>query len=191
MPITLLLHIALAVPATGAVSTPVVHAALVETARIWAPYGVVVDAAPAGSARREPCDSDGDDTILTVALVETRRSAVPPGWRVALGAITFSADGAPAPLITVFVTDIERFVAGARFGGARPGEWPRRLRDDVLGRALGRVLAHEIGHYVLRSPRHASGGLMAALQLADDLAALSPHRFMLTAPDRARLEEVR
>jgi hypothetical protein len=37
MPITLLLHIALAVPATGAVSTPVVHAALVETARIWAP----------------------------------------------------------------------------------------------------------------------------------------------------------
>jgi Zn-dependent protease with chaperone function len=61
----------------------------------------------------------------------------------------------------------------------------------VLGRVLGRVLAHEIGHYVLRSPRHASGGLMASLQFADDLIALSRHRFMLTAPDRARLEEGR
>jgi hypothetical protein len=65
------------------------------------------------------------------------------------------------------------------------------LRDQVFGRVLGRVLAHEIGHYVLRSPRHAVDGLMRSVQLADDLVAPSRHRFALTAPDRAKLADGR
>lgn len=182
MLITLLLHVVLAGPPTRAVPATIVHAAVAEAARVWAPYGVPVDAAPIDGAQREPCDSDAGDTILTVVLIVTRPSAVTPGWRGALGAITFSPDGAPALAITVLVTDLERFVAGARLAGARQAEWPPALRDQILGRGLGRVLAHEIGHYVLRSPRHATGGLMASLQLADDLVAPSRHRFMLTAP---------
>ena len=71
------------------------------------------------------------------------------------------ADGAPAPAITVFLTDIEQFIAGARVLGAAGWQWPPALRDQILGRVLGRVLAHEIGHYVLRSPRHAADGLDA------------------------------
>lgn len=56
---------------------------------------------------------------------------------------------------------------------------------------LGRVLAHEIGHYVLRSPQHAADGLMRSLQLADDLVAPSRQRLSLTPAEAARLEDRR
>ena len=32
--------------------------------------------------------------------------------------------------------------------------------DTLLGRMLGRALAHELGHYLLRSPTHTRSGLM-------------------------------
>jgi hypothetical protein len=39
---------------------------------------------------------------------------------------------------------------------------PDRLRSDALGRIVGRAVAHEIGHYLLASSRHADRGLMRA-----------------------------
>ena len=185
MVIALLLRVALAVPHLPAVPTAVVHAAVAEAAGLWAPYGVAIDAAG-------PCGWAADDsTVLTVLPIETRRSAVTPAWRGALGAITFAPDGVPAPAITVFLTDIEQFIAGAHVFGAAGWQWPPALRDLILGRVLGRVLAHEIGHYVLRSPGHAADGLMRPLQRADDLVSPSRHRFTLTASDIARLEDRR
>jgi hypothetical protein len=185
MVITLLLRVALAVPPTPAVSPAVLHAAVAEAAGVWAPYGVAVGAAA-------PCGWATDDSaVLTVVPIATRRSAVRPGWSGPLGAITFAPGGAPEPAITVFLTDIEQFVAGAHLLGIRPGQWPTALRTQILGRVLGRVLAHEIGHYVLRSPQHAADGLMRPLQLADDLVEPSRHRFTLTAADVARLEDRR
>lgn len=126
-----------------------------------------------------------------VVLIETRRATITPEWQGALGAITFVPGGTPAPSITVFLTDLERFVAGARILDTPHGQWPPALRDQVFGRVLGRVLAHEIGHYLLRSPQHAADGLMRSWQLADGLVAPSRHRFTLTAPERARLAEGR
>jgi hypothetical protein len=49
------------------------------------------------------------------------------------------------------------------------------------------VLAHEIGHYVLRSPRHGPGGLMQPVQFADVLVAAERRVFGLSAAEAARL----
>jgi hypothetical protein len=186
MLIALLLHVALAVPPAFAFPPVVIRAALEEAAGIWAPYGIAIDAAT-------PCGwASGDTTVLTlVPVVEHRRSAATPGWRGALGAITFAPGGEPTPAITVFLTDIERFIAGAHVFGTFEWQWPHLLREQVLGRVLGRVLAHEIGHYVLRSPRHAADGLMRSLQLADDLVAPSRQRYTLTRAEAAWLEDRR
>ena len=188
--ITLLLQVALAVPPARAVSPAVVRAAIAEAGRVWAPYGVAVDAAPDDDAE---CGSDPDagGIILRVVLIETRHAAITPGWQGALGAITFSPGGAPVPSITVFLTGIERIVQGARIFGRPSAQWPLAFRDQLFGRVLGRVLAHEIGHYLLRSPRHAADGLMRSLQLADDLVEPSRYRYTLAAPERARLGEGR
>jgi hypothetical protein len=89
------------------------------------------------------------------------------------------------------MSDVEQFVAGVHVLGLPASHWPSSLREEILGRVLGRLLAHEIGHYVLRSPRHATAGLMRSQQLPDDLAARSRRRFGLTAADAARLEDQR
>jgi hypothetical protein len=188
MLITLLLHVALAVPPTPAVSPAVVHEAVAEAANVWAPYGVAIDAAV-------PSFCAADDRILLTVdpIVATTgtRAAWPPAWRGALGAIAFAPDGAPATAITVFLTDIERLVAGVRLLGLSQWQWPASLREQLIGRVLGRVLAHEIGHYVLGSRRHAAAGLMGPLQLADDLISPSRHHFRLTPADAALLENRR
>lgn len=112
MLIALLMHVALAVPPAPAFPPVVVRAAVAEAAGIWAPYGVVIDAAA-------PCGWASDDTtVLTVVPVETPRSTITTTWRGALGAITFDPGGEPTPAITVFLTDIERFVARAHLFGA-------------------------------------------------------------------------
>lgn len=186
---TLLLRVALAVPSTPALSPAVVHAAVAEAAGVWAPYGVAIDAAA-------PCGwATNDSTVLTVVPIVvppgSRGAAGTSGWRGALGAIIFAPGGMPTPAITVYLTDIQQFMAGAHVFGAPERQWPLSLREQLLGRVLGRVLAHEIGHYVLRSPQHADVGLMRSLQFPDDLVSPSRRRFTLTSAQAARLAALR
>ena len=52
--------------------------------------------------------------------------------------------------------------------------------DRVLGLAIGRVLAHELGHVLLGSPGyHDAEGLMRAKFQRDDLARPERSRFRL------------
>lgn len=183
MLIQLLIHVALAIPATPSVAPAIVDAAVKEAAVVWAPYGVAVDAAG-------PCDEpDGGRAVLTVEFVDTPRSAATGAWRGPLGAIAFDAGGTPMPLITVLLSNLQHFVNGALVMGSREWQWPRTLRVEIIGRVLGRVLAHEIGHYVLRSRQHTDGGLMRSLHFANDLVAPSRRGFTLTSIEAARVEE--
>ena len=148
MVIALLLQVTLAFPSSQPFSPLTVRTAVAEANLLWSRYGVAIDLAVPGAA-------SGDREILTIVVVETPQSPPAGKWRRPLGAITFDPNGTPAPVITVFVADILRFVSGARVLGTFEWQWPRTMRDEIVGRVLGRVLAHEIGHYVLRSPRHA------------------------------------
>ena len=65
---------------------------------------------------------------------------------------------------------------------------PFVARPD-LGRALGRVLAHEIGHLVLAARAHQSRGLMRAVFLADDLVAHQRGSYDLSGAELARLRD--
>jgi hypothetical protein len=53
--------------------------------------------------------------------------------------------------------------------------------------AVGRVLAHEIGHFLLRSRNHSPGGLMRSEQMLPELTSLEWHGFLLSAEDAALL----
>ncbi len=48
---------------------------------------------------------------------------------------------------------------------------PSYERKDLFGRALGRVLAHELYHIILRTPSHGSQGLARPAQSSADLLA--------------------
>jgi hypothetical protein len=178
---TLLLHVTLALP-LDALPPVTLDTAVAEAAALWAPYGVIVDAAG-------PCSPVADDTTrLTVAVVATA-SRVVIGWRGPLGAIAFGADGAPASTLMIYMADILQFIRGARVLGADLTRWPVDPRQRIVGRALGRVMAHEIGHYVLQTPQHTRTGLMRPVRSPDDLVSPSRHGFELTLAERSQALE--
>jgi hypothetical protein len=158
----LLLHVALTI-APGTLPPRIAAAAVAEAAAIWRPQGVVVDAG-------EPCRDPADDTVVLTVVVTPPRTVHPPFAAPPLGAIEFDGD-APAPTITVFLGNITRFIATARVLGAAEPAWPTVLRERIVGRAIGRVVAHEIGHYLLRMRQHTRTGLMRAMHSADDFVS--------------------
>jgi len=61
---------------------------------------------------------------------------------------------------------------------------PRAERETMLGRAMGRALAHEMGHYLLASKAHSVKGLMRAKRTAVEFFAIERTRFELDAEQR-------
>ena len=80
---------------------------------------------------------------------------------------------------------VARIATSAPFMGVHPALWPSGLRDQIIARALGRALAHEIGHYLLASKDHTSHGLMKAQHKAGDLLGPSRRPFELTESQRS------
>jgi hypothetical protein len=160
-------------------SSRVVDAAVEELTAIWAPYAVGIELA-GGS----PCNADVDATHLSITIVAGTME--PAGWVTPLGALRFSEDGVPEPVISVFYGELVRLVTKTTFLEKRGTEWPNSIRDQLIGRALGRVLAHELGHFLLRLHVH-TGGLMRGNHLVPALIDPDRRAFRLTPDDADRL----
>jgi len=159
------------------VSPAIEASAMKEAARIWAEYGVAVSTIAAGR-------SAGDGAVeLTVAFAASPDRRPESGT---LGSIRFT-DGVPEPAITMYPDAVAAIVNSLRFTGDDLYSKPV-FRDRMQGRVLGRALAHEIGHFLLRSRSHSAGGLMRAVQPAADLVAPDRGRFRLSADEVTRLE---
>jgi hypothetical protein len=164
-----------------ALPAAVVNAAVREAADIWSPYRVAIDQiGPCGSAPEEA-------VVLTVLTARSPAGevAMPQG---ALGAVDFGQDGTPDPIVTVFVDQLMVFVEHVRVGHTSEDRWPSVLRERIVGRALGRVIAHELGHYLLGSRDHASTGLMRAVQRTDELFDGPRGGFTLSPSEVRRLK---
>ena len=68
-------------------------------------------------------------------------------------------------------------------------------RDIYLSRAMGRALAHELGHYLLASKAHTADGLMKANRTASEFFSSDRRRFAVAAREwlqiATRLDAVR
>jgi len=64
------------------------------------------------------------------------------------------------------------------------------MHDRLFGRVLGRALAHEIGHFLLRRQGHSSKGLMRAQQQVPDLMREDRSCCILSAADVLALDAV-
>ena len=76
---------------------------------------------------------------------------------------------------------------------AAAGDWdnprPPKLPDEVLGRALGRILAHELGHVFLRHRKHRSTGLMKPSFKYRDLSSRSRQGLRLSPEDIGQMRK--
>ena len=159
------------------------QAMLQEVDAIWRTHGVSIVALGPDRTMAPP----SADARLTVELARAPRPAPAPGTRERLGAIVFDHDNVPATTLTIDVAAVTATVTRVRLGGRLFDQWPPAWRDTLVGRALGRVMAHEIGHYLLASRVHTSEGLMRAAFDGDELLRPGRGGFAVPARDLPRL----
>lgn len=161
-----------------------VPALIAEADRLWRPRGVQIVSVPKAAVPRE-------DVRLTLNFASLSGLPSPSGskdQRVnGLGSIWFDEDGAPGDTITIDDAAVMIRVAQATLNSRPLTDWPPSVADQVMGRALGRVLAHEVGHYLLRSKMHQARGLMRPVFTGSDLASWDRRRFALDASMLPRL----
>lgn len=167
-----------------------------ETEAVWLRYGVGIgwDSAEASEWGRPL----GFDRIEVEIGVETRAGAVRAAWvpdessgSAALGWIEFRRPCRPEPRIRLSVPGAMRIMSATRSPGP---PMIRRLsygQRQLLSRILGRALAHEVGHYLLRSAAHAPSGLMRASYPTYDLIGGSTDPFRLDDDQVAIVRGVR
>jgi hypothetical protein len=146
-----------------------------EADRIWARNAVAIDWLVPGQATDRPPD-------LAALVGPESRSCLQPREKEehALGCFMASPQRTGVSVIVVFPERATRMVRGwmSVLGARSPAGWVES-RSATL---LGRVLAHEIGHYLL-GPAHTTGGLMRAQFEFRDLWTDRPDGYSLT--DRA------
>jgi hypothetical protein len=164
----------------SSVAAPIRAGAIREAAQIWAPYGITID--------EDVTHLDEGASALVLVVFDLNH--LTGEGEHGLGTIRFATDGIPDSTVTLYYGALIRLVTGSQPIATDARQWPAALRDQIIARALGRALAHELGHFVLRSPHHAPSGLMRARQHASALADPSRKAFVLTDVDRARLRVV-
>ena len=154
---------------------------IAEIRRVWTPYIDldVVDAA-------DIVESIHDDEVRLFITNPPRKPAADTPY--ALGWITFPVPGRPSNIVTVSAGAARNMRDRVEWRGWRLLDSPNSVQKRFLNRALGRSAAHEIGHYLLRSPAHAGWGLMRAQMSVDDIMNEDRSLVRLEAADAAQLE---
>jgi hypothetical protein len=96
-------------------------------------------------------------------------------WRRALGFSVIDPTAGSGTLATIFINRVED---SARHAGSD------------LGLLLGRAIAHEVGHLILRTNAHADEGLMRAIWTEQELARNTHDDWVFASSDRRQIRAV-
>jgi hypothetical protein len=172
------------VPTDDCLPSTIVTRMKYETERIWSSLDVQImwiDSLDAGAQTHAQ--------VLTAMLEEDSDPIWPEGRGGAvLGSLHQPPSACGPGLARVWLRRIRRHISAVRLDGHPFDSLPGAFAQILLGRALGRVLAHEIGHYLLGTAEHATHGLMRARFAPQDLLEDARQRiYRLTSGERARL----
>lgn len=149
---------------------------------VWAPLlHVVVD--PAETPTRH-----GAIRLLVRTDDRPPRSASSADTSAALAWIDF-VDGQPQSVITVSPDRARATVNRAMVAGRLVWELPVVVGERLTAVAIGRAIAHKVGHYLLQSPAHSRTGLMRAGLAPRDLTERDTARLQLSSDQRARIAQ--
>ena len=108
----------------------------------------------------------------------SREGSLPLGW------ITFDDAETPEQEIYLSYASVGQLMDAARGVVGVVDQMPLTQREILSARALGRVLAHELGHYLLASKIHTKRGLMKASRTAGELFAPEGRGFQIDPSQR-------
>jgi hypothetical protein len=152
-----------------------------EVREVWKPYLDVVF-----RTESDPVTACGPALQLLITDqadvgVDRRSRARSLGW------IEFVGHEQPAPTITVSARTARTMLKEGRWLGRPLGTLPSGSSMVFLARALGRAIAHEIGHYALRSTAHQTAGLMRQRLTVADIMDSKLSHFRLGRDEEALL----
>ena len=156
------------VTAAANISADVLKQILAQADAIWRPSGVTliwrrVPTAPHTLADSGPYVPD----TLRLTIGDDRGTA--HDTRMPLGWIVFDDVTQPQQEIYLSHANAAALMEEARGVIGHVAQMPVAQRDTLLARAMGRALAHELGHYLLASKVHTPRGLMKAVLTAVEL----------------------
>ena len=174
----------------GRASRGVLDAAEREASRIWAAAGLTFDWARATPAR--PLRPDQVLVMVREHLPGRPHADLRVRGRHTLGRVIRVSADQPSRLIELALPAVTRSVLDQSLFGRPVHDLPPVARDVAVGRALGRVLAHEIGHWLF-GREHTPHGLMRASITRRDLVAPIAPALPAAWPSlaRGRLQERR
>lgn len=162
-----------------------------EVSAVWAPYGVRF----VWSADHDGVDGAQIDGSFVVVIQRGRHRAHDNFGFPVLGLTHLTSGSIDCAPIVIDRDAVEQTLDSLHSERMLTIAGHRKLESSEIGRALGRVLAHEIGHVLLAQRTHEPRGLMRASYEADDLAALRRDSFTLSTNEierlRARREALR
>jgi hypothetical protein len=176
------------ISAGAEVSVNLVSRLCAEAEAIWRPAGVsfLWRRAPRATAASTLAPDSGPfvpDTLrLTIGADHGNGNA--RDGRMPLGWIVF--DGATAPQQDIYLShsNARQMLENAAGVVGIADQMPPVQRDTLLARAMGRALAHELGHYLLASKVHTERGLMKAILTAVELFGPDASAFRLEPAQR-------
>jgi hypothetical protein len=161
--------ISISVQASPNISPALVAQTFHEAAAIWTPAGVMLQWDLAVAGRQSIA-------MLSVTFDEDTRAEA--GRPLPIGWVVFDAGGVPQPEIHLSYANALALVQATEGPGA-VGQMTMIELWTLLSRALGRALAHELGHYLLASKAHTSAGLMKASRPAREFLDLRRDGFAI------------
>jgi hypothetical protein len=166
-PATALPPIGVSVIVGRGISPSLVTRILAETDAIWRPGGFTF------VWQRE----GGLATALRVTIDGERQA--PVDGQTPLGWIHFDERSVPEPEIHLSYANATDYLQLSVGVVGIMSKMPTAERELLLGRAMGRALAHEMGHYLLASKAHTKAGLMQTQRSASDLFGNDRRRFQI------------
>jgi hypothetical protein len=150
-----------------------VRGALNEATAIWRDAGVMI-----AWQLSDGSSIDGDPSTVRVLLDDARGSV--SGQDLPLGWINFNASGRSEGIVHLSHRNVVQLLDATEAYRSRPISY----KELLAARALGRALAHELGHHLTASKVHSPSGLMKARRLVDELFSPARTGFTLTSDER-------
>ncbi len=162
----------ISISSTADVSPTIVRSVVREATAIWAPADVALVS-----------ERQGAEAAPSIDVVIGRDRGITHGADTPLGWIEFD-NGHPQQRLYLSYTNAMALLESSRGVVGPVSQMPTLQRETYVGRALGRALAHELGHYLLSTTTHTTSGLMKANFSAFEFFAPEAPHFVLSGPER-------
>lgn len=115
-------------------------------------------------------ENQGDESFQNLAMVKLSgacacKSLMPASREILVLGSTAVQDGQVLPYGQVYCDALRRVLPVAEF------DVDRTRGDAILGRAVGRVLAHELYHILKQTTHHPATGIAKAIQTSNELTS--------------------